>query len=305
MPLKSYATEDDKHFSIRRIMYAKSFTLTVDKSVCTGCDICVAVCPREAVMLRPLPKGDDGVARAFEVRVDADKCDYHGACAVTCPFGAIVMTVNGVPSIPIVEKEAYPELIRDIQVDESRCDLDCNLCEDACPLDAITVRFEPLTDEELATRNIELAKGTPRPRKPVVKVDKALCACCKVCEDACPPHVISVTKFITGNITIDQAKCPEGCKNCLDVCPVDALALGDDGKVNPQERYCIYCRACVPVCPEPEALEVTRISIRHTPVKSGAWNAALEKLTSVSGVKKEYPTKRTDKALEAVRNLQR
>jgi 4Fe-4S ferredoxin len=305
LPLKTYTTEDDATFSIGRALYAKRFDLTVDKDVCKGCDICVAVCPREAVTLRPLPKGDDGDARAPEVRVDVDQCDYHGACAVTCPFGAITVTVNGTSSLPIVEKDAYPELIRDIQVDDARCDLDCNVCEDACPLDAITVRFEPLTDEELATRGIEVANGTARPRKPVVEVDTALCACCKICEDACPPRVITVTKFINGTITIDPEQCPEGCKDCLDVCPVDALAVDDDGKVYPKDRNCIYCRACVTVCPQPEALEVTRTSIRHAPIKSGAWNTALEKLTSVAGVKKEYRAKRTDKAMEAIRNLER
>jgi 4Fe-4S ferredoxin len=256
-------------------------------------------------MLRPRPKDADGAARAPEVQVDVAKCDYHGACAVTCPFGAITLTVNGEPSLPIVAKEAYPELVRAIQVDEARCDLDCNVCEEACPLDAITVRFEPLTDEELATRGIEVADGAPRPQKPIVEVDVARCACCKVCEDACPPRVIAVTKFIEGTITIDPAKCPEGCQDCLDVCPVDALARDDAGKVFPKERNCIYCRACVLVCPEPDALEVTRTTIRHTPVKSGAWNTALEKLTSVAGVKKEYRAKRTEKAVEAIRNLKR
>jgi ferredoxin len=184
MPLKSYTTEDDATFSIGRALYAKRFDLTVDKAICTGCDICVAVCPREAVTLRPRPKGDDGVARAPEVRVDVKKCDYHGACAVTCPFGAITVTVNGDPTLPIVAKEAYPELVRDIQIDAARCDLDCNVCAEACPLDAITVRFEPLTDEEMATRGLEVANGEPRPQKPVVEVDAARCACCKVCEDA-------------------------------------------------------------------------------------------------------------------------
>ena len=303
MPLKLYTAVDGKTFSIGRVLYAKKFGLTVDRDICKGCDVCKVVCPREAINLKPIPKGVDGKAKPPIIEVDVQKCDYHGECAATCPFGAIHLTVNGERKLPVVEKECYPELIRDIEIDSENCEPGCRLCEEKCPLNAITVRFEPLTPEEIAEKKIKVEPGTTSQRT-IVDVNTELCACCKVCEDICPVKVIKVTKFFNGHIKIYQERCPEGCHDCLDVCPVNAIYLGEDGKVYVNEKFCIYCKACVNVCPEPEALEVARTSVRHTPVKSGAWNKALENLTSVVGVNREFKAKKTAKAIEAIKNLQ-
>jgi hypothetical protein len=43
--------------------------------------------------------------------------------------------------------------------------------------------------------------------------------------------------------------------------------------------------------------------VYHTPVHSGAWNKALEKLTTVQGVTKELRTKSSGKARESVKRL--
>jgi 4Fe-4S ferredoxin len=84
-----------------------------------------------------------------------------------------------------------------------------------------------------------------------------------------------------GKIAIDQAKCPEGCSDCLDVCPITgALSLGEDKKIHVNELFCDYCGACKAVCPVDDALTLTRTKILHTPVHSGTWNKALERLTS-------------------------
>lgn len=301
MPMKRYKEEDEDKLTVRQILYAKRFGLTIDKNLCKGCTICTLVCPREAISLKPIPKGADGKAQPPTIDVDENKCDYHAVCAVTCPFGAITVTVNGEPSMPTVEKEAYPLLLRDIQIDAERCEPECKICEEKCPLDVITVSFDPLTSEEMDERK---AKGLPAtPHRTVVDVNKDLCATCRVCEAECPANVIRVTKFFDGSIRINQELCPDKCQDCLDVCPVNALYLGDDGKVYADDMFCIYCGACVNVCPKPEALELTRTAVRHTPIKSGAWNKALEKVTSTSGLNREIRAKRTAKAREAVENL--
>ena len=49
-----------------------------------------------------------------------------------------------------------------------------------------------------------------------------------------------------------------------------------------KDSNCVYCGACKIVCPEEGALELNRTRIRHTEIRSGAWNKALEKLTSTS-----------------------
>lgn len=51
----------------------------VDSDKCTGCGLCVEVCPVEAIKV-----ADDDVAV-----VDADECTDCGACVDECPNEAI------------------------------------------------------------------------------------------------------------------------------------------------------------------------------------------------------------------------
>lgn len=54
-------------------------TLQYDSDKCTGCGMCLNVCPH-------------GVFEKFEGKVriaDRDQCMECGACALNCPFGAI------------------------------------------------------------------------------------------------------------------------------------------------------------------------------------------------------------------------
>ena len=66
------------------------------------------------------------------------------------------------------------------------------------------------------------------------------------------------------------------------------------------EMFCVYCGACKVVCPVEEALELKRTSVRHTPVSSGAWNKALERLASPIEMTKELKAKGSRKVLESV-----
>jgi 4Fe-4S ferredoxin len=248
-----------------------------------------------------VPEDADGKAKAPIMHVDVEKCDYHGECAVICPFGAIKILVDGEEKFPVVEKEAFPLLIRDIEIEDEKCEPACIICEEKCPVDAITVRFQTLTSQEMEER--EKKKLPETSQRTLVEVKKDLCAGCRICEAECPVGVIRVSKFFEGSLKIDQSLCPEGCQNCYDVCPVDALYLEPDGKVYVKDQFCIYCGACVNVCPKLEALELKRTSVRHTPIQSGAWNKALEVLTSTSGLKKELRNKRTVKARDAIKNL--
>ena len=61
-----------------------------------------------------------------------------------------------------------------------------------------------------------------------------------------------------------------------------------------------YCGACKLVCPIEEALDFQRTYVYHTPVHSGAWNKALEKLTSTTEMTKELKAKGANKARESV-----
>jgi formate hydrogenlyase subunit 6/NADH:ubiquinone oxidoreductase subunit I len=63
--------------------------------------------------------------------------------------------------------------------------------------------------------------------------------------------------------------------------------LGEDKKVHVNELFCTYCGACKNVCPVPEALSVKRTKVNHTPIHSGTWNKALERITSPIDAVKE------------------
>jgi len=225
----------------------------------------------------------DGRASASVIDINENKCDFHGICAVVCPFNAISITVNGEDNIPAVTREAFPELIRDISVDSDRCEPGCRKCEEACPLDIVKVY-----------------EGNGRMS---VEIKKELCAGCRICWSVCPTGAIDVTKFIEGTVSIDSKACPDDCTRCLDVCPVDALEVDELGKVNVRETFCIYCGACLQVCPATGALTVERTAIRHTPIKSGAWNKGLERLTSAQGLMRELSAERAGKKFDAIKNL--
>ena len=60
--------------------------VTVDESLCSGCSICVMVCPYEAPHL--VEKEIEGEVDSVS-EVDADKCMGCGICVAACPLGAI------------------------------------------------------------------------------------------------------------------------------------------------------------------------------------------------------------------------
>ena len=55
---------------------------------------------------------------------------------------------------------------------------------------------------------------------------------------------------------IDKEKCI-GCGTCVDVCPVNAISLNDEGKAQIDQEKCIKCGTCEAVCPV-MAIEIKR-----------------------------------------------
>jgi 4Fe-4S ferredoxin len=300
MPMKLMKTETENQLAIKRLMHARRYSLNLDKTLCTGCGICKLVCPREAIEIKSFPKVEGEKRKPPIIDVDEEKCHYCGICESICPFGALEVRVNEEHMIPVLKTESFPQLLREIEVDTTKCDVSCIDCQEACPLNLIKVTVRTPDGEEV--QDVE-----SRPDKEKLKVDveikKDLCPCCRLCEVKCPEGAIRVRKVFQGIIRINREKCPEGCQDCLDVCPIPgALYLSEeDGKVYVNELFCVYCGACKIVCPVDEALELNRTLIRHTPVRSGAWNKALEKLTSTKEMTKELRAKGSAKAQESVK----
>jgi len=252
-----------------------------------GCQICSLACPKGAITVQKQPKIANEKAKRPKVDVDLAKCNFCGVCDVTCPYGAVKVTLNGKNDLSLLAKESYPQLNREIAVDTNLCQKECVECESACPLSLIKVSKVGFDGKPV--ENVEALSPTQKKRVQVnLDIKKEYCPTCRVCEFKCSPGAIKVTKIIEGKTAIDQEKCPEGCTDCLDVCPIKgALTLGEDNKVHVNELYCTYCGACKVTCPVDEALTLKRTKVHHTPIHSGTWNKALERITSPVDAVKE------------------
>jgi len=86
----------------------------------------------------------------------------------------------------------------------------------------------------------------------ISKEENSICNCCKDCCDtftlwrngATP--MINSTNYLS---VIDEDTCT-GCGICVERCPVDAIALADNGTAVREEKYCIGCGICARFCPE-------------------------------------------------------
>jgi 4Fe-4S ferredoxin len=301
MPLKMSKTETADALTLEWILHVKNYKLALDKNHCVGCQICTLACPKEAIKIQKQPKIQGEKAKKAKLDIDLAKCNFCGICDVLCPYGAMKLAINGEHVLSVIEKESFPQLVRDIRVDASRFPVADKKCEEACPLGLIKVtRLTP--DGKIVEKLGTIPKKERKALEVKIDVDKDYCPCCRVCEFKCPEGSVQVRKFMQGKTLINPEKCPEGCVDCLDVCPITgALYFSDeDKKVHVDEMFCVYCGACKVVCPVDEALELKRTKIIHTPVRSGAWNKALERLASPVEVTKELKAKGSLKARDSV-----
>ncbi|NIO36764.1 4Fe-4S dicluster domain-containing protein [Candidatus Bathyarchaeota archaeon] len=301
MPLRTVKKDTAEKLTLEWILHVRNYRLTVDRKLCVGCQICTLACPKEAITLEKQPKDPEEKAQHAQINIDLEKCNFCAICDIICPYGAVKVTVNGEHVLSVLEKESFPQLIRDIQVDPSKYPARKIECEEACPLDLISVT-RLTTDGEVVEDMDSLSEEEKDNLQVKINIDEEHCPACRVCEFKCPDGVIQVKKIFHGKLVIHQEKCPDGCTDCLDVCPItDALSLLEtDGKVYVNEMFCVYCGACKAVCPVEEAMDLQRGWVRHTPVASGAWNKALEKIASPVEITKELKAKGSQKAKESV-----
>lgn len=287
MPLKTIKKDAADALTLEWVLQVKDYKLTLDKNRCVGCQVCTVACPKEAIKTQKQPKIPGEKAKKAKVDIDLAKCNFCGICDVTCPYGAIKVTLNDSHNLPILEKDSYPQLVRNIVVDTHKCEKECVECENACPLKLIKISKVGFDGQPV--QDITALSANEKKRVQLsFDIQKDYCPTCKICEVKCKLGALKVKKAIEGKINIAQEKCPEGCADCLDVCPIPgALVLGEDKKVHVNEALCTYCGACKNVCPVEEALCVKRTKVLHTPIHSGTWNTALERITSSADAAKE------------------
>ena len=82
--------------------------------------------------------------------------------------------------------------------------------------------------------------------------ETSICNCCKDCCDTFNLWRSGTMPLINSTYhlaVIDDAAC-SGCETCVGWCPVDAIAMNDDGIAERDENTCIGCGVCARFCPE-------------------------------------------------------
>jgi len=239
--------------------------LTYNYRRCTGCGICVKICPTKALELGPIPEIATGLD-APPVMLDLDTCTFCGMCAAFCPERAFTLTIDGVDIRDLAE---YPHLEASITVNEN-C-IPCLICEKACPRDAITLKLSIPKKEELIPFD-EAAEGE-------IKIDEDKCNRCGICTAFCdafllferdPETINPETPYEFEAVAIDPEKC-DYCRLCVDLCPEDAIEVvcrerkmevevkppKIEGGITIDDDLCNRCGWCVFRCPY-DAIEIEK-----------------------------------------------
>jgi ferredoxin len=244
------------------------------------------------------------------VDIDGEKCIFCGECMEMCPVSAITLTVNDAPENPVIQYDAFPELVESTTFNKDAFDFKRkDFVIDNCPTNVITYDKKEKT----------------------MLVEDAHCIRCRQCEVA-SDGAFHVEQPWKGKVELHREKCVEGCLACADICPTRALHIDDNGELVLADYYCIKCGACMQVCPvkaeyeeyevNAEAFGVTKVvkheritnaedlpvyverwRVAHTPVQSGAWTQALLKVADDKAGMMEIDRKRALKRRDLITAL--
>lgn len=158
----------------------------IDEEKCTGCQQCVAVCPRQVIRMRPAKSRVSvrcmSQAKGVEVRKTCKTgCIACNLCVKACPFDAITVQNN----LAII--------------DHSKC-RNCGLCVAKCPTKAIEGQLE----------------GRPK------AVIGSGCIGCTICKKVCP--VGAITGELKQVHQVQSEQCV-GCGVCVEKCPKKVIEL--------------------------------------------------------------------------------
>jgi Na+-translocating ferredoxin:NAD+ oxidoreductase RNF subunit RnfB len=177
-------------------------------------------------------------------------CLGYGTCEKVCPFGAITMTEDRLPSIDI-----------------NKC-TGCRKCESACPTKVIEVL--PASKQVLVTchskdKGVDTKKNcqvgciacgicakvcpfdAPTIENNLSRIDINKCRVCGLCVQKCPTKAI--TDFIPKRAKAFILDTCIGCEICTQVCPVNAVSGTPKEKHIIDQSRCTGCGICTALCP--------------------------------------------------------
>lgn len=233
----------------------------VNQEECIYCGKCEIYCPRDALVVkRNLPETKDLVVG--EIKTNVNNCITCHICEEMCPADAISIKTKDKSNSGRFETV-------DIDIDPEKC-VYCKICQRSCPEDAINIFCTTcMYRDELDEVKID---GE-------VILDNSSCINCSWCEKICPTNAINTIKPFEGEMILQENKeedklCTgEACRACQDVCPCNAITLGDNSMEVNQE-VCVLCGACEKACPQ-KILSVNRESMNLTNIKSVSWQKIL------------------------------
>ena len=303
-------TSTEKEIILERAMVTRHYHMRWNIEYCVGCQIGPTICPFDAITHVDAVLENGRMVQKQAVDIDPEKCVFCGECVEMCPVSVITMKVNGELENPVINYEAFPELVQSTIFTKDAFDMKRkDFVIDNCPANVISY------DKEEDT----------------LVVDDPHCIRCRQCEVA-SDGAFKVEQPWQGKIELKRDLCVEGCLACADICPTRALHINDDGKLVLADYYCIKCGACMQICPvkpeveeyeaEVEAYGVTktvqetritnvddlpvyveRWRVQHTPVVSAAWTQALLRLADDKAGMVEIDRKRALKRRDLITAL--